>query len=182
MNKKIAYLLGVAAGALGLHGAGIASETVTYTYDALGRLVATSSSGTVNDGIVTAVSYDAAGNRSSYVVDGAGGGGGTPPPPPPNQPPVANSDDGGSMDVCTSISVNVVANDTDPEGNYPLSLVGIHSIVPAYGSAYAESSTNVRFTAGATPGGVQVTYIVQDSLGATSHGILGVYILPGDCW
>jgi len=45
MNRKAAYLLGAAAGALAFGGAGRASETVTYTYDALGRLVAVATSG-----------------------------------------------------------------------------------------------------------------------------------------
>lgn len=53
-----------------------ASETTTYSYDALGRLTATSSSGTVNNGVATSVGYDPAGNRSSYSVTGAGGGSG----------------------------------------------------------------------------------------------------------
>src|SRR3954469_4118123 len=53
-----------------------AGETRTYTYDALGRLVATSATGTVNDGQTTNIAYDPAGNRQSYTV--AGGGAGTP--------------------------------------------------------------------------------------------------------
>jgi len=51
-----------------------ANEIVTHSYDALGRLVATSSRGTVNDGLVSRLGYDPAGNRSTYVVAvGAGG-------------------------------------------------------------------------------------------------------------
>lgn len=44
------------------------SETVTYTYDALGRLVQTRHSGSVNAGIQTNVTYDAAGNRGAYAI------------------------------------------------------------------------------------------------------------------
>jgi hypothetical protein len=62
----------------------LASETVTYSYDALGRLVATTSSGTVNNGLATTIAYDPAGNRSTYSVTGAAG---SPPPPPPPAPP-----------------------------------------------------------------------------------------------
>lgn len=54
----------------------IASETITYRYDALGRLVAMSNTGAVNDGLATSVAYDPAGNRLSYGVTGAGGTGG----------------------------------------------------------------------------------------------------------
>jgi hypothetical protein len=60
-----------------------ASETTTYAYDALGRLTATSSSGTVNNGSATSVTYDPAGNRSGYTVTGAA-------PPPPSPPPAAS--------------------------------------------------------------------------------------------
>jgi YD repeat-containing protein len=57
--------------------AATASETTTYTYDALGRLVATSSSGSVNNGLTTSIAYDPAGNRQSYAVSGASA---SPPP------------------------------------------------------------------------------------------------------
>lgn len=49
----------------------LASETVTYTYDALGRLVASSTSGGPNSGVASGVSYDPAGNRSSYTITGS---------------------------------------------------------------------------------------------------------------
>lgn len=44
------------------------AQTVTYTYDALGRLRASSVSGGANHGTSTAICYDAAGNRSQYVT------------------------------------------------------------------------------------------------------------------
>lgn len=47
-----------------------ATGTVTYTYDALGRLIAAESSGAVNDGQTVTTTFDAAGNRTSYAVDG----------------------------------------------------------------------------------------------------------------
>lgn len=43
-------------------------ETVTYTYDVQGRLVATSTSGGTNNGTTSAIGLDPAGNRTSYVV------------------------------------------------------------------------------------------------------------------
>jgi hypothetical protein len=49
-----------------------ASETVTYSYDALGRLTASSSSGTVNNGATSTIGYDAAGNRSIYAMSVSG--------------------------------------------------------------------------------------------------------------
>lgn len=48
-----------------------AAETVTYGYDARGRLVAVARSGTVNDGATTAYSYDKADNRTLEAVTGA---------------------------------------------------------------------------------------------------------------
>ena len=45
-----------------------ATETVTYTYDAVGRLVSSASSGTVNAGKQTGTTYDAADNRTTYAV------------------------------------------------------------------------------------------------------------------
>lgn len=48
-----------------------ASETVTYSYDALGRLVASSTSGGPNDGVATSTQFDPAGNRTNYSVTGS---------------------------------------------------------------------------------------------------------------
>jgi RHS Repeat len=45
-----------------------AAETVTYQYDALGRLTKKTSAGTVNTNKKVTVCYDAAGNRKIYKV------------------------------------------------------------------------------------------------------------------
>ena len=47
-----------------------ASETVTYTYDAHGRLVKVEHSGTVNDGVATEYNYDDANNRVKKKTTG----------------------------------------------------------------------------------------------------------------
>lgn len=177
------------------------SDAVTYTYDALGRLVQTSHSGTVNNGVNSTYSYDPASNRTNVTVTGAAGtlgepSGGTDPgggPPPggggnpggggSNQPPVAQNDNGGTVALCSYKSVNVIANDTDPEGHYPLTLVGIQGVSPSSrGEAGVESSTNVGFTSYGSSGSVQVTYVVQDSQGATSTGVLTLNVAGGGCW
>lgn len=49
-----------------------AAENATFTYDALGRLTATSTTGSVNNGKNIGVAYDPAGNRSNYSVTGTG--------------------------------------------------------------------------------------------------------------
>lgn len=48
-----------------------AAESVSYTYDALGRLVATTTSGGPNSGMAMGTTFDPAGNRTAYTVTGA---------------------------------------------------------------------------------------------------------------
>ena len=48
----------------------LANETVVYTYDELGRLIATSASGTINNGQTVSTSFDPAGNRTNFAVNG----------------------------------------------------------------------------------------------------------------
>ncbi|HET9638055.1 MAG TPA: Calx-beta domain-containing protein [Allosphingosinicella sp.] len=60
------------ASAAALASAAQAGENVTYSYDALGRLVATSSTDTVNPGVTSSIGYDAAGNRSIYAASVSG--------------------------------------------------------------------------------------------------------------
>jgi hypothetical protein len=59
--------------ALLLAPAALAQETTTYTYDALGRLKTTSTSGGQNDGTTNQVQFDPAGNRTNYTTTGATG-------------------------------------------------------------------------------------------------------------
>lgn len=51
--------------------AAAASELITYSYDARGRLVRAQSSGTVNNNVATNYSYDKADNRTNRTVTGA---------------------------------------------------------------------------------------------------------------
>ena len=62
---------GVLAGLLAIATAGHAAETVTYTYDAKGRLIQVVHSGSVNNGVTTTYSQDKADNRSRVTVTGA---------------------------------------------------------------------------------------------------------------
>jgi len=63
--KLAAAVAGAAAGFA------MASETISYTYDAKGRLVQAAHSGTVNDNVVANYSFDAADNRKTMNVTGA---------------------------------------------------------------------------------------------------------------
>jgi len=69
-TKSVRLLL--AAFLLAGAGAAGADERITYSYDALGRLVGATNSGTANSGLATQIGYDPAGNRSNYTVTGIG--------------------------------------------------------------------------------------------------------------
>lgn len=72
-------VLSAALAALAGSTAAIASETITYTYDARGRLVQVAHSGTPsgNNGVTTTYVYDKAHNRTSKTTTGSA----NPPPP-----------------------------------------------------------------------------------------------------
>lgn len=48
-----------------------AAETITYKYDAKGRVVKVERSGTVNNGVQTQYSHDKANNRKNVTATGA---------------------------------------------------------------------------------------------------------------
>jgi len=48
-----------------------AAETITYTYDAKGRLVKAVHTGTVNNNVTVAYEHDKADNRKRVLVTGA---------------------------------------------------------------------------------------------------------------
>lgn len=49
----------------------LASETITYSYDARGRLVTVAHSGTANNGLQTTYSHDKADNRTNKTTTGS---------------------------------------------------------------------------------------------------------------
>lgn len=172
--KKVAAGIFLATSSLAPTVSVQASETATFTYDALGRLIATSRSGSINNGAATSISYDAAGNRSNYSASGAGPT--APPPPPPsasNTAPTANIDYL-AVSEWAADSINVIANDTDADGDYPLTLISVSA--PGGGASYyasVESGTTVAW-GGSSAGTFDVIYTVRDSRGATSTGTLRV--------
>lgn len=60
-----------AASVAALTGTAGASETINYTYDAKGRLILVTHSGTVNNGVVANYTLDHADNRKNVKVTGA---------------------------------------------------------------------------------------------------------------
>ena len=71
ISLRLVALLAMSAA---LAGRALATETQTYTYDELGRLIAVTSSGTINNNQKHSICYDAAGNRTQYKSDAAGSG------------------------------------------------------------------------------------------------------------
>jgi YD repeat-containing protein len=178
-----AFLASVSALALIIPSSAHATETVTYTYDAQGRLVQSVISGTVNNGQTSSTSFDAANNRTNYSVSVAG----APPPPPPPPPPPANNPPATVADTltvqrCTIGTKNVTANDSDPEGHVPLEVLSAVNANASLGSASVASASSVFYEAyGTATGSDAVTYTVRDSLGATSTGTLTVTFSGPSC-
>ncbi|HEY8605473.1 RHS repeat domain-containing protein [Tsuneonella suprasediminis] len=67
---KVAGMM-MAFGVLAVATPAYATETVTYTYDARGRLVKVVRSGTVNNGVQTEYTHDKADNRTKVKTTGA---------------------------------------------------------------------------------------------------------------
>jgi RHS Repeat len=68
MNK---YQVVAAAAFIAAPSLARATETITYTYDARGRLVKVVRTGTVNNGVQTVYTHDKANNRKTVVVTGS---------------------------------------------------------------------------------------------------------------
>lgn len=64
-------LAGAVAAMLVANGPLSAAETVTYTYDAQGRVIKVERTGTVNNGVKTEYKHDRAGNRTTVIVTGS---------------------------------------------------------------------------------------------------------------
>lgn len=82
-----------------------------------------------------------------------------------------------SLQICTSATKDVLANDTDPEGNYPLTLFSVSTTSTLISAAVMGGQVHVA--AGGTTGTAVVQYVVKDSLGASATGNLNVTITNG---
>lgn len=94
-----------------------------------------------------------------------------------NQPPVPGVDMA-DAEVCTNADVDILANDTDPEGNYPLAVISLSA--PTFGQLIWLNGTTVRFRS-SVPGGGTATYVVSDSLGRTATGVIHLSATGGPC-
>lgn len=70
-------------------------------------------------------------------------------------------------------TVNLTANDSDPEGNYPLQLISI-TRTSGFATATVVSTSSVSVNFASSAGLSTFNYIVQDSLGASATGELNV--------
>lgn len=195
MEKRNQLLAACSLAALGLaNGTAEAAETQTYNYDDLGRLTGVSYSGTVNNGQKHTMCYDTTDNRTRYRSDPSGAAATCPspvvvptppppappppppPPPPPNNPPVANAD-AVTVKVCLSTTKNVTANDTDPDGDLPLTVTAVGTTSLA--DVYIVNASTIGVTAYGTPGSANVSYTIKDSRNATASGTLTITVQNG---
>ena len=83
------------------------------------------------------------------------------------------------MAKCSVKTVVVTSNDTDPDGDYPL------TVISASGSgdvvAYVSSSNSITIESGESSGAKSIVYTISDSKGATASGNVGVTVLNGVC-
>ena len=141
LRVSAAVALGWAAALAPAH----ASETITYTYDALGRLITAHSSGSVNNNQNTSISYDSAGNRTNYNVTGAG----------PATPTISIGNksvtEGGTLAFQVTLSA---AQSSAVSASY----ASANGIATA-GSDYTAVSGTLTIAAGQTSGTINVTTI-----------------------
>lgn len=168
------------------------SETDVFTYDSLGRLITTEVTGGTgtNNGDTRTMCYDAMGNRTEVKTREDGSvpacpnqppsqppppsppPSPPPPPPPSNNPPVAVDDS--ASGECSSVQfVNLVANDSDPDGDTPLNIT---SIVKNSGGASATliNPNFVEVIFGPQFDISTFTYTLSDPSGATDSATLTV--------
>lgn len=152
-----------------------AAQTTAYSYDALGRVATVCF---VESSRLITYSYDDAGNRTAIATTGTSCAGGT--VPPPNQPPVANSDvKWGSYHVNDWVRVNVLANDSDPDGD-PLTITAASCI--SSGCTVTIHGDSLEVT-GTSTGEKDITYTISDGRGGTDTStlIVGTYQYQTGC-
>lgn len=169
------------------------TETKTLTYDPLGRLVSSEASGGSTNGDTRTLCYDPMGNRTNFKVRNDGSVPAcaaptptptpsptpsptpTPTPTPSNNPPIANDDLAGG--ACGTITYyDPIANDEDPDGNYPLALLSITKTSGGDTTASIYSGNIIQINHHWNGSDVATfTYVVRDSLGATATGFLTAY-------
>lgn len=97
----------------------------------------------------------------------------------PNRAPTAVADNVATLGV--PLTINVLANDTDPEGNLPLAVASVTQ-PPVGRGTVSHNGTTVTYTPPATvtaPFTTTFTYVARDSIGALSgNGTVTVQVSP----
>jgi hypothetical protein len=75
-------------------------------------------------------------------------------------------------------TVNVTANDTDPEGNYPLTVTSV-AVNDGMASATVQSASSIQVIGSPENETSTATYTVKDSLNASSTGTLTINSVGG---
>lgn len=134
-------------------------QSVTYSYDALGRIT----QATYQDGAVVTYTYDAAG--AMIGVDAS---------VPLNEPPVATNDTV-STSINTPVSFDPRANDSDPESG-ALTIVSVTA--PSSGTAVVTGGgTGVTYTPASNfVGTATFSYTVRDPQNATATATVSVTV------
>jgi len=93
--------------------------------------------------------------------------------PADNRPPVAAADSATTY-LTAPVTINVLANDTDPDGN-PLTVTSVTQ--PIKGSAVINGGQTITFKpAAGSNGPVQFTYIVKDGAGGMASATVDVMV------
>lgn len=80
---------------------------------------------------------------------------------------------------CSMATIMVLANDSDPEGNTPLYVLGVTQ--GTKGTVSVRGGTYLRYIPNGQTGTDLLTYTVRDSLGASSTGTVAVTVEIGQC-
>lgn len=137
-----------------------ATETVTYAYDALGRLVRVQSSGSVNNSVARSLCYDAAGNRTRYVssLSGATASCSGTPSPSPTPTPTPAPTPSPTPPPTPTITANNPTLNLNASTNYN---IGISTLVTLNGASGAITAFTVPSNGGSASiagDGQSVTY------------------------
>ena len=102
----------------------------------------------------------------------------TPPPPPPTNAPPLAVDDAAQTAEDTPVTIAVLANDSDPDGD-TLTVAGVSE--PAHGTAVLTETGAVRYTPEPNFNGTDgFTYVVGDGSGLTAQAAVEVTVRPVD--
>lgn len=94
---------------------------------------------------------------------------------PLNDPPVA-IDDSATTDENTAVTIDVLANDSDPDGD-PLTVTGLGTLAPANGSVVINGDGTLTYTPNAGFSGTDsFEYVVEDPDGASAVALVTVTI------